>query len=276
VTQVQSIAVSNYNGLVLNLRHSASRGLTFQVNYTWSHALDEVSNGGLLPFNNTTNVSPLNPFNPFNLRQNYGNADYDVRHYFSTNYVWENSLRHLFHWGPNAVFGGWTLSGTLFTRSGFPFTVIDGATTATLQGFNFGPNYALPATVNSFPFTAGVSCSSGKATTSACLNSASFASLGSLSVNQGRNSFAGPGFFDTDLSVMKYTSLLKEKGQLGIGFQFFNILNHPNFDQPKNNLASASFGEILRSVNTPTSILGSFLGGDASPRLIQFKAEIKF
>ena len=138
VTQVQSIAVSNYNGLVTSFRHNFNRGFAFQLNYTWSHALDEISNGGLLPFNDNTNVSILNPVNPFNIRQNYGNADYDVRHYFSANYVWSDSFRHLFKWGPNAVFGGWTISGTVFARSGLPFSVIDSNATATLNAQNYG------------------------------------------------------------------------------------------------------------------------------------------
>lgn len=274
ITQIQSIAVSNYNGLVTSLQHNFNRGFAFGLSYTWSHALDEVSNGGLLPFNNTTNVSPLNPINPFNLRANYGNADYDVRHYFSANYVWDNALRHLFHWGPNAVFGGWTFSGTLFARSGLPFSVVDGGLSGTLTGQNFGSTYVALANVNGNPFT-GPSCGSGDATLNPCLNAANFGTATSLTSNQARNSFRGPDYFDTDLTVMKYTKL-RERATLGFGFQFFNILNHPNFDQPVNNLAAGTFGTILRTVNTPTSILGSFLGGDASPRLIQLKAELKF
>jgi hypothetical protein len=84
---------------------------------------------------------------------------------------------------------------------------------------------------------------------------------------------------------MKNTKLT-EKTSLGIGFQFFNLFNHPNFDQPFNDIAAfagpgspaspGDFGTIVSTVNTPTSILGSFLGGDASPRLIQLKAEFKF
>ena len=276
VTQIQSIAVSNYNGLVSSFRHQFEHGLAFQVNYTWSHALDEISNGGVQPFNDSTNVSPTLPFNPFDLRANYGNADYDVRHYFSANYVWDNSLRHLFHWGPNALFGGWTVSGTLFSRSGLPFTVVDGGTSALLRGSNFqsSPSYVIPAEVIGNPFTSQ-SCNSG-ATLAPCLNLAAFASPTGLTSNQARNSFRGPNYFNTDLAVMKYTKLYSERASLGIGFQFFNLLNHPNFDQPVNDIANGSFGLIQKSVNTPTSILGSFLGGDASPRLIQLKAEVKF
>ena len=275
VNQIQSNAVSNYNGLVTSLRHQFNRGFAFQVNYTWSHALDEVSNGGLLPFNNTTNISPLNPINPFNLRANYGNADYDVRHYLSTNYVWDNALRHLFRWGPNAVFGGWTFAGTAFYRTGLPFSVVDAGTSAALQGQNFGAGYALLANVNANPFVTNPNCGSGDASLNPCLNGASFGTPSTFNPNQGRNSFRGPNYFDTDFTVMKAVKI-KEQASISFGLQFFNLLNHPNFDQPDNAFGTTNFGKILRNVNTPTSILGSFLGGDASPRLIQLKAELKF
>jgi hypothetical protein len=62
-----------------------------------------------------------------------------------------------------------------------------------------------------------------------------------------------------------------------MGAQFFNIFNHPNFGQPGNDVQTgATFGKISGTVNTPTSILGSFLGGDASPRLIQLTAKFDF
>jgi hypothetical protein len=57
---------------------------------------------------------------------------------------------------------------------------------------------------------------------------------------------------------------------------FFNLFNHPNFDQPGADIASPTFGTITSTVNTPTSILGSFLGGDASPRQIQLKGSLTF
>lgn len=274
VTQIDSAAVSNYNGLVTSIRHNFTHGVRFQANYTWSHALDEISNGGLLQFNGGTNPSILFPADPNNLRANYGNADYDVRHYFSLNYVWDDSLRHLFHWGPNAIFRGWTFSGTIFARSGLPFTVIDGGTTAALGANNYGST--LFASIVG-PTTAG-SCGKNNAVGNPpppCLDINGFASPTSVAVNQARNQFRGPNYFDTDMSIMKYTKL-KESATLGIGLQFFNLFNHPNFDQPVADISSQQFGNVINTVNTPTSILGSFLGGDASPRLIQLKAEFKF
>jgi hypothetical protein len=63
---------------------------------------------------------------------------------------------------------------------------------------------------------------------------------------------------------------------LGIGFQFFNLFNHPNFGFPDNSVSSATFGQIFSLEQSPTNILGTGLGGDASPRMIQVKAELKF
>lgn len=143
---------------------------------------------------------------------------------FSANYVWENSLRHLFRWGPNAIFSGWTFSGTVFARSGLPFSVVDNGLSQGLRGNNFGG--VVPATVTG-PTTTATSCG-GDATSflnSPCLNAAGFLASGSETGfgKQSRNSVRGPNFFDTDFAVMK-TVKVKERASLGFGVQFFNLL----------------------------------------------------
>jgi hypothetical protein len=96
-------------------------------------------------------------------------------------------------------------------------------------------------------------------------------------MNQRRNQFYGPHYFDTDMTIMKYTAIPHwETAKFGIGAQFFNLFNHPNFASPVNNVANPQFGQVLSTVNPPTSILGSFLGGDASVRLIQLTAKFNF
>jgi hypothetical protein len=96
-------------------------------------------------------------------------------------------------------------------------------------------------------------------------------------VNQHRNQFTGPRYFDTDMTIMKYTKIPHwETAKLGIGAQFFNLFNHRNFQPPINDINSGAFGQVQGTVNPPTSILGSFLGGDASPRLIQLTAKFNF
>jgi hypothetical protein len=274
ITEVQTVANSNYNGLTTSLRHQF-RSVQIQANYTWSHALDEVSNEGFLPFNFNTNFSVLTPQNPFNLRQyNYGNADYDTRHYFSLGYVWQ--LPRLS--GFKGVLADWTLSGTLFTRSGLPFTVIDGNATSVLAANNYG---GVLNGAGSFVFAnqiapAPSSCGSDAVNTP-CLTTAQFSPAVDGLGQQRRNQFYGPRFFDTDLSVTKNFHFPRwEAGKQGVGLQFFNLFNHPNFDQPVADVANPQFGSINRTVSVPTSIIGSFLGGDASPRMIQVKATLTF
>lgn len=274
VTQVSTPAVSNYNGFTVSAKRQLS-SLQLQANYTWSHALDEVSNAGFLQYNFLTNTSVLAPQDPYNLRRyNYGNADYDVRHYFSLNYVWT-----IPHWrGPKQALDGWVFSGTIFARSGLPFTVVDGYQTPTLAAFNYGGNLnGLGAFVfANYEGGAPSSCGSSGVTTP-CLTSQEFTQTTDAFGNQRRNQFYGPRYFDTDFTVLKNFQVPKwEHAKFGIGAQFFNFFNHPNFDQPVADIANQDFGRIVRTVNTPTSIFGSFLGGDASPRIIQFKGVLTF
>ena len=276
ITEVGSVGISNYNGLTVSMKHQFSAALQVQANYTWSHALDEISNAGFLQYGIATNESVLSPQDPFNLRRyNYGNADYDTRHYFSLNYVWNTPKIA----GWKGVLADWTVSGTVFARSGLPFTVIDGNATANLGAFNYGG--ALNA-AGAFVFAnnlggAPPSCGSDAVTTP-CLTSAMFSPADTGFGQQRRNQFYGPKFFDTDMSIMENFRIPHWEGaKLSAGAQFFNLFNHPNFDQPVADIANPSqFGTIISTVNTPTSILGSFLGGDASPRLIQLKASITF
>ena len=97
-------------------------------------------------------------------------------------------------------------------------------------------------------------------------------------ITQGlRNAFRGPSYFDTDFSFTKTTKIPGwERVELQLGLQFFKLFNHPNFSQPIDDISSGGFGTIQSAVSPPTSILGSFLGGDASPRLIQVKARLTF
>ncbi len=68
-----------------------------------------------------------------------------------------------------------------------------------------------------------------------------------------------------------------ESGRFQVGAQFFNLFNHPNFARPNANISGGAFALSQTTVNPPTNILGSLLGGgDASPRLIQIKASITF
>lgn len=273
VNEVQSVASSNYNGLVASVKVQ-SKLITAQANYTYSHALDEISNGGFLPFGEspTTGLSnPYNPINPFDLSQNYGNADYDLRHNFNGNYLINIPKFR----GPRVLTADWTLAGTVFWHSGFPFSVTDSTVTSDLNAAgNYGSNSeVLAAVVNP-----DVNHHCGKsAITSSCFSSSDFADPTAFG-QQRRNQFFGPGFFDTDMALMKGFLIPGLHGaQFKVGMQAYNILNHPNFANPNFDYDSGTqFGTITSTVSTPTSVFGSGLGGDSSPRILQMKANITF
>jgi hypothetical protein len=282
VTEVTSSANGNFNGVVLSEQHR-SKNLTLTFNYQWSHALDEISNGGFSYF---APADSIYPSNPHNLRQNYGNADYDIRQYVSASYVYD--LPHFA--GPKVLVDNWEFSGTVFHSTGLPFSVIDNGTAGGIA------NYSVNGTPNPLyarqtaPISGHTHCG-GKAAANGtpCAFVADFApdvfdSNGNL-ISQSatdfgqsrRNQLYGPNYTDTDFSVTKgFTMPHWETAKLKIGAQFFNLFNHPNFGQPYNNVASPGLGTITSTVSTPTSILGSFLGGDASPRLIQLMAKFDF
>jgi hypothetical protein len=324
VTDLQTVAVSNYNGLVASFKHRMSRwsqGL-LQLNYTYGHAFDEVSNAGLVGF---TLYGTLSPQNPRDLRDAYGPADYDVRHSFNANYVWDLPLKDVLGGrSPKSLVNGWQVSGTFFAHTGFPYTVFDGSLPVELATRNYplyGAIYAIPVG----PLGRQPPCGSRAAITllgtpQPCLpeellfppNAAPTVNPDALFVQpgcetdfnrghlpgpsgpcsgpevsfaQGRNHFRGPGYFNTDITIMKSTKIPHwESGELRTGFQFFNVLNHPNFGLPFIDSSTPVLGVIGYMAQSSTSLLGnaqsstSFLGTNqnGSARMIQVKAELKF
>ncbi len=114
VTQYSSGGISNYNGLTASYSQRLTYGFTVQASYTWSHAMDEISNGGQEPFVFTTNESILYQINPACLRcNNYGNADYDISSYFSGSYVWQTPWKFGNKF-VNGAIGGWMISQNFF------------------------------------------------------------------------------------------------------------------------------------------------------------------
>jgi len=166
---LSNAATSNYNGLTASFTQQALYGFQFSVNYTWSKSLDAISNGGILPYSFNDTLSSA--INPFNLKaQDYGPSDYDVRHNFTANYVWQVPTH--FTGAMDKLLGGWTLSGTFFARSGYPFTMQDTGT-----GFPLGTAFAVG--YSPLPTFVGSSVNCGKsAANTACFNIAQFPDAG--------------------------------------------------------------------------------------------------
>jgi hypothetical protein len=307
VTEFETNAVSNYNGMVVSFEQRLTRwgNGVFQANYTYGHALDEVSNGGLAVF---TTGGSLFPQDANNLRGSYGAAEYDTRHSLTGNYVWELPLKEVLRGhGPDSLVKGWQVSGTILARTGNPYTALDVVEAGKLSGNNFfGTIYSVPVA----PLGPAGPCGKGAAIPASPVPCQPAQVLGDNSPNpgalfvqtgcetgfntghlgasgvcdgrlvtfaQGRNRFRGPSYFNTDFAVMKNTKIPRwENGALSIGLQVFNLFNHANFGFPDNLSSDPTFGQIFSLEQSPTSILGSTIQANVARRMIQMKVQLQF
>jgi hypothetical protein len=294
VTQFSTGANSHYNGLQLTAMKRLGHGLQGQVNYTWSRCMDTVSNGGFLPFSAGGILSPL----PGDLARDYGPCDYDIRHNFNAQYVYQLPIRVRSR-SLGYALNGWQISGTAFWHSGVPFSVLSTPYSANGDGIvqGSGPQFASvvpgvplyehrpipgvtqPGTLqwlNPDAFVSAVDPSTGQCYGGDSPQNCQFGTLG-------RNALRGPDFLWSDFYLTKWFTLT-EHVKLRFEGQFFNVFNHPNFALPSmvqagipGNLSTQSgFGALTSTTSPPTGLLGVGLGGDSSPRMIAFQARLEF
>ena len=293
-TQLNTGANSHYNGLQLTVEKRIGHGVQFQINYTWSHCIDEVSNGGFLQFSSAGILSPI----PGDLARDRGPCDYDIRDNLTANYVYQFPWKVQNAMVARAV-NGWQVSGSAFFHSGLPFSVLSAPYSANGSGIVNGSGAQFAGVVPGVPLYArgsipGVTqpgtiqwlnpdafVSAVDASTGACAggDSAQTCQFGNL----GRNALRGPDFFWSDLYLTKWFQI-REHVKLRVDAQFFNVFNHPNFSLPSNVIAGipgnrstqTGFGALTSTTSPPTGLLGVGLGGDSSPRMIAFQARLEF
>ena len=300
VNEFRTDANSSYAGLQTAYSQQWG-GLTLRANYTFSHCLDEVSNGGLLAFSTQGLMSPL----PGELSRQYADCDYDVRHNVSAFGLYQVPF-HSSHAALRQIFGGWSFSETAFLHSGLPFSVLSQPYIANGNGV-FQANgsstiqFNAPAYANRVP---GVPVYNKRAIsgvtvagTRQWLNPNAFVSVvdpatgactgGDSPANcqfgdSGRNSVRGPHYTSSDINITKRFRI-REGITFRLDAQMFNAFNHPNFALPSEVEAGvpggsipARFGTLESTISPPTGLLGVGLGGDSSPRMIAFQGRIEF
>lgn len=282
VNQLETTANSNYNALQTSLNLRQRRGFTAMINYTWSHSIDNASDGQDYVANATQ------PDNSYRADNERANSNFDVRHRFVATLSYE--VPNYFKEHPR--FGsGWQLNGIVTVRSGSPFNVnlfddYNGTGEFFPRPDLVGDPYAGTSWPDRFLNLSAfrVPCTldpAGTGSAADCL--AGTQHFGSL----GRNSLRGPGYSNFDFSIFK-TTPLTERVKLQIRAEFFNLFNHPNFASPllPGFAADASFNGInpvtghgvgfLPITVTPDVGIGNpFLGGGGS-RNIQFAARLTF
>jgi len=296
ISSLNNTGYANYNGVTASFKVKPTKGLSGQFNYTWSHGLDTCSNNCLEPFVANTLASFRYQASPTLPGTAYGNSDYDVRHNFNLNYVYQtpsnfsnSALKH--------IVGGWTLAGTMFYHTGIPWSPVSVPDRSLLGNVTGLRNTTPPAL-----FTGGsvISSSCGRSAAQAgagiggapCAVSTNFQGLpvfanatdgtpveidvgGIRSFGNSRNALRGPGFFDTDMSLLK-TFKVGERFNFAIGATAFDILNHQNFDLPVNSVTSGIFGDIISTIGTNTNPYGAFFGVPLNGRILQVNAKVTF
>ncbi len=198
-----------------------SGGLSFIFGYTFSKAIDDLASYQ----------------NNYDQRQSRGLSNADNRHRLQYSYVYDLPFGPGSRYASNLtgplgkIVGGWEISGIYVARSGQPFTPSWSGDIANIGATSVRPNIVGDWRIDN-------------PTAAQWWNSAAFvAPAAGTFGNAGRNILTGPTYWNTDLSLMKNTKFMENRN-LQLRFEFFNAMNHPNFDPPNNVVNSGTFGRV--------------------------------
>lgn len=227
LTVDSSSATSDYNALQIEVEKKLSRGLTFLAGYTYSKSLDTDS-----AWNSTV-------VDPFNFHSETGLSTFDTRNRFILSYVYQipvgkgRAALNNMNWIGDFFLGGWQTDGIFSVQSGNPIDLSVGSSTLTGTNSATRPDVVAGCNPNNFNHTPkewfNTSCFSDNF-------------LGRFG-DAGRDIVIGPGEVEFDPSLLK-NFVFKESRYLQFRAEFFNVFNHPNFDNPTTTETSSTFGRI--------------------------------
>jgi len=282
----QTIGISDYNALQVQVHKRLSHGFQFTGSYTWSHSLDEQSGLGLF----VTGNNPLTP------RANYGSSDFDQTHVFLVNYSYTTP-----NFAKSKALGeavnGWTVGGQTVAQSGQPYSVYD--YTGSIASLYYGTddeigNPIVPLLTGTTPKQAELQGTTGVNANNPVLNPSAFLptfvqpgtygvpscdasgcdNFESLFGTTGRNTFRGPFQVRFDMSLAKEFPLT-ERFKLRFEADAFNLFNHPDFDTPNNDVTFFNDYEGPL-VLPPLGQLGRIQHTIGSPRFLQLSLHLAF
>ena len=275
VTYIDSGGDSYYHSAQATLRKRFGDGLQAGLAYTFGKSIDDQSvdpvgatSGGAL---STTN--PRTPTDTRDWRQERGRSDFDRRHVLIVSSLWDlpvgrqkrfaSSIRPAL----NRIVGGWSLNGIYTFMSGEPFSVRSGVRTSNFSHESRAdiagtkPQVRLqevPGVIGPVVFK----------------DASAFAIPAPGTNGTGRNIFEAPGYWNLDLGIGKRFELT-ERFNLQFRAELFNVLNHPNFDNPRDassgspSIRSTVFAQTCCQTVAPPTTQTIISTGEA-PRVIQF------
>lgn len=266
---------SDYNGLNFRgeFRNFRRQGLTLRTNFTWSHAIDNLSSTFSETNSGAGNLGFTDPLNP---GLDKGNADFDVRKRFNVVGVWAEPFKSS-NKVLDSLLGGWSVVPNLTARSGTPFTVYD----CTNAGYvicprimydsQFTPVYTQKPTgnPNEFDYLA-----LGNFDSSYANPKAGVSDFGPYpSTMTGRNVFTTPGVWNFDLGIHK-TFTVRERYRLQLRAEAFNVFNHSNLYIVYSNTDASATNFITATRGQRNDNNG--LGASAENRNVQLAVRVEF
>jgi Carboxypeptidase regulatory-like domain/TonB dependent receptor len=261
---------NNYNAV--NVKFSTNnlfnKGLFLNANYTWSHAMDDLSSTFSEGGNGNNQLGYTDPFNPL---LDKGNSEYDIRHRFVVSGTWNLPGGHSSNGFVKQVIGGWSFSPIYHIRSGAPYTIYDctngvancsrwipttgiSATGNPVSiGFDNFQYLALPIDPNNTLCGNGADCVTNTGDALEVPNQQVFCgSAGPNNLHQyscsglplpRRNSFVGASNWNFDM-VMAKKFKLTERLDLQFRGELYNAFNHHNYYITAANADVYSFNQI--------------------------------
>jgi hypothetical protein len=270
---------SNYHALLLTVDKNLSQGLRYELNYTWSHSIDNTS----LSANNNALYSYtgficdiLRP------RACRANSDFDVRQEITSNFLYVLPFgrgKRFLGSAPRLLdeaIGSWSFSGLPSYRTGIAVTPYSDAYLASFDNdapaIFTGATADLKMKVNADHNSNTVYGFAGGAAGAAKVLSEFRGPIG-LEYGQ-RNLVRGPGAFFLDAGLAKTFPIIQEKVNLQFRADAFNLFNHPNFGPPALNIVSnaSNFGQITTTNTAPDT---SAVPADDA-RVAQFSLRLEF
>ena len=271
----RTLAGSNYNALQVTYKHQMAQGLLLNLNYTYSKSIDLASDAERVGTwgNNYGTGEIVNAWQPNQLR---ASSDFDLRHQFNANWVWQLPVGRGRRFGSgmgkglDALFGGWQISGLMRWTSGFPVSVGDGAQWSTdwqLSGEAILTGSPIPAgrtltNPNTFPETSCATFAAGCVYNMFSNQGQAVAAFASNSPGQSgvRNVFRADGYGSTDLGLSKtWIMPYSDKQSLEFEWNVFNVGNQIRFD----GYSAAPSVDVASSLGNYTHLL-------TNPRVMQF------
>jgi hypothetical protein len=241
-----SAAGSSYDGLNVRVQMEDIHltGLSLTGNYTWSHALDELSStfgdslqGGSGYIGSLGYTSLADP------HLDWGSADYDIRQRLTVAPIWQTPWFKQGTGIERQALGGWALSGIYTARGGIPFSVFDYSEDET--------DYTVPRLEPATPFYSeavskkpqkvgpnnfdglNIPLPKNLVPLSSVLGISDYGPFPSDMMR--RNSLRGPGAWNLDASLHK-TFPITERVAMEFSADGIDVLNHHNFYTNTSNL----------------------------------------